>query len=278
MKYNCDIVRDLLPLYQDGIASDASKLMVKEHLEECRDCTDFFQEIQKELSVNQKDKYEEKKAYISLAKRIRRTRWYWRLIIGILIGSFVWASLMYAEGYRLNPLSAAYAGNILTRERPVLDTIKIADDKMIYLFRDGADGGLYREVYVTFRFPFWRYQYMTQDYYIYEDTPLQILTGKTIANSLDKSLYMIYAIAVNDTHVASVELGREGKMQKELVKQGMVHFVWDETDDWDGTDNWPGIISRNELKGTAYAADGTPLYMLQNIDDKLRWKSVGFTD
>lgn len=115
-------------------------------------------------------------------------------------------------------------------------------------------------------------------WYLEMDTPLQILTGKTVANSLDKSLYMIYAIAVNDTHVASVELGREGKMQKELVKQGMVHFVWDETGDWDGTDNWPGIISRNELKGTAYAADGTPLYMLQNIDDKLRWKSVGFTD
>ncbi|MDK2808474.1 MAG: hypothetical protein PWP24_1209 [Clostridiales bacterium] len=38
MKYNCDIIKDLLPLYQDEACSEASKSMVAEHLEECDAC------------------------------------------------------------------------------------------------------------------------------------------------------------------------------------------------------------------------------------------------
>ncbi|MGN0484979.1 MAG: zf-HC2 domain-containing protein [Lachnospiraceae bacterium] len=38
MKYNCDVIQDLLPLYQDSICSGASKKMVEEHLKECVTC------------------------------------------------------------------------------------------------------------------------------------------------------------------------------------------------------------------------------------------------
>lgn len=38
MKYQCEIIRDLLPLYQDQVCSNASKAMVEEHLQECADC------------------------------------------------------------------------------------------------------------------------------------------------------------------------------------------------------------------------------------------------
>ena len=34
MKENCEVIRDLLPLVQDGVASEASCRMVQEHLEE----------------------------------------------------------------------------------------------------------------------------------------------------------------------------------------------------------------------------------------------------
>lgn len=37
-KYNCNIIRDLLPLYHDGVCSEQSKAIVEEHLEECTDC------------------------------------------------------------------------------------------------------------------------------------------------------------------------------------------------------------------------------------------------
>ncbi len=38
MKHSCDIIRDLLPLYIDDVASPSSRQMVEEHLAECADC------------------------------------------------------------------------------------------------------------------------------------------------------------------------------------------------------------------------------------------------
>ncbi len=38
MKYDCNVVKDLLPLYQDNICSSTSKDIVEEHLRECADC------------------------------------------------------------------------------------------------------------------------------------------------------------------------------------------------------------------------------------------------
>lgn len=37
-KYNCEIIQDLLPLYQDNVCSPSSKTAVEEHLAECTDC------------------------------------------------------------------------------------------------------------------------------------------------------------------------------------------------------------------------------------------------
>ena len=38
MKYDCDVIRDLLPLYADKACSDKSREIVEEHLQECMDC------------------------------------------------------------------------------------------------------------------------------------------------------------------------------------------------------------------------------------------------
>ena len=38
MKYSCDTIKDLLPLYHDNICSEASRAVVEEHLLECDSC------------------------------------------------------------------------------------------------------------------------------------------------------------------------------------------------------------------------------------------------
>ena len=38
MKYDCDVIRDLLPLYADNACSEKSRDMVEEHLQECPAC------------------------------------------------------------------------------------------------------------------------------------------------------------------------------------------------------------------------------------------------
>ncbi len=38
MNISCNIIKDLLPLYHDGVCSDESKAMVEEHLSHCENC------------------------------------------------------------------------------------------------------------------------------------------------------------------------------------------------------------------------------------------------
>jgi len=45
MNKTCDIVQDLLPLYLDGICSDASRQMITEHLKSCPSCSRMWQQL-----------------------------------------------------------------------------------------------------------------------------------------------------------------------------------------------------------------------------------------
>lgn len=45
MKYNCDVIKDLLPLYHDEVCSEASKEVVEEHLKECISCKEILQKL-----------------------------------------------------------------------------------------------------------------------------------------------------------------------------------------------------------------------------------------
>lgn len=51
MKHNCEIVRDLLPLYAEQIASPASTVLVEEHLAECPACRAELQRMEKPVTV-----------------------------------------------------------------------------------------------------------------------------------------------------------------------------------------------------------------------------------
>lgn len=55
MKTSCAIIKDLLPLYHDGVCSKESKELVVEHLYECEECQTVLGDIDKEfncLSLN----------------------------------------------------------------------------------------------------------------------------------------------------------------------------------------------------------------------------------
>ena len=45
MKYECEMIADLLPLYKDGVCSPASIRAVEEHLTECPDCRDLLDRL-----------------------------------------------------------------------------------------------------------------------------------------------------------------------------------------------------------------------------------------
>lgn len=52
MKISCDIIRDLLPLYNDGVCSGESRTLVEEHLKDCSDCANELEKLREDGSVN----------------------------------------------------------------------------------------------------------------------------------------------------------------------------------------------------------------------------------
>lgn len=72
MKTDCNIIRDLLPLYADEVCSEASRQLVDEHLAECADCTDVLKKIREnEIESGLK---EERNEIISAQAKKFRTR------------------------------------------------------------------------------------------------------------------------------------------------------------------------------------------------------------
>ncbi len=47
MKTNCEVIRDLLPLYADDACSEKSRELVEEHLQECAECGTLLQRLKK---------------------------------------------------------------------------------------------------------------------------------------------------------------------------------------------------------------------------------------
>jgi predicted anti-sigma-YlaC factor YlaD len=55
MKISCEIIKDLLPLYHDGVCSNDSKMMVDGHLADCDSCKAELQAMDDELPINNAD-------------------------------------------------------------------------------------------------------------------------------------------------------------------------------------------------------------------------------
>ena len=71
MKTECDVIRDLLPLYADDACSAQSRMLVEAHMEECPDCADMLLRLREEEIEN--DLLEERESVIEYAiRRFRR--------------------------------------------------------------------------------------------------------------------------------------------------------------------------------------------------------------
>lgn len=52
MKYSCDVIKDLLPLYYDKACSEPSRKIVEEHLAECASCRSIMKKLQDNTCEN----------------------------------------------------------------------------------------------------------------------------------------------------------------------------------------------------------------------------------
>lgn len=85
MKVPCEIVRDLLPLYLDGIASAPSRQMVETHFSECKECNALFSQMKNNTVENEVEK--EKNDVIARQRRFFKRKS--ALVGGVLAGIFM---------------------------------------------------------------------------------------------------------------------------------------------------------------------------------------------
>ena len=94
MKMSCEIIKDLLPLYLDGVCSSDSKTAIEEHIAVCDSCRAELQDMQTTLPINNAGQnLKEAEAVRKLSKR-------WRsgmiksILKGILIGAITIAAII----------------------------------------------------------------------------------------------------------------------------------------------------------------------------------------
>jgi predicted anti-sigma-YlaC factor YlaD len=82
MKISCEIIKDLLPLYHDGVCSNDSKAMVEEHLAGCDSCKTELQEMNNSLFVIKTEQY------LNESEAVRKLSRKWKkgMIISLLKG------------------------------------------------------------------------------------------------------------------------------------------------------------------------------------------------
>ena len=71
MKYQCDLVQDLLPLYEDHVCSETSREIVEEHLQECAACRKAAEQM-KNSEVEEKLTGEKNDVLREHEKRVRK--------------------------------------------------------------------------------------------------------------------------------------------------------------------------------------------------------------
>lgn len=79
---NCNIIKDLLPSYIDGICSEETVDAVEKHIEHCRGCKDTLQTMQQQpiIQIIEPNVAAAKEPF----KRINKTRWF-QVITAILM-------------------------------------------------------------------------------------------------------------------------------------------------------------------------------------------------
>ena len=70
---SCDMVQDLLPLYQDGLLRDTTKDAVHQHLEQCSACRNIYEELKVPVVLEKNETRQSADRFQAMVKKNQRT-------------------------------------------------------------------------------------------------------------------------------------------------------------------------------------------------------------
>ena len=123
MKISCDIIRDVLPLVAEDLASEETKKMVNDHIENCQECNKEFEE----LKVAKTDS-ENKKEFESIPlKIIKRKLKKMNVYIAIVTALIVTLVLMIGLNIITKPIPLSFQESV--------ESVEIEDEKILIKFK-----------------------------------------------------------------------------------------------------------------------------------------------
>jgi len=97
MKYPCNLIQDLLPLYHDGVCSEESNKIIENHLKECSSCSDYYtslcdaDEIVAAPQNNVELEMKKAASFCSIKKKIRRKQ-----ILVVILAFAIFAAILFS--------------------------------------------------------------------------------------------------------------------------------------------------------------------------------------
>lgn len=119
MKYKCNIIKDLLPLYVEDVTSQDSNKIIEEHLKECEECKKHYEELKdgsfiEELKEEQVNEENPKKTMKTIKKKIILGKLFFALISAIVVIITLFSTYSYMNN-KIVPIQ--YDNNISVIER-----------------------------------------------------------------------------------------------------------------------------------------------------------------
>ena len=130
MKYNCDLISDLLPLYKDEICSETSRKIVEEHLAECPDCKKILNSLN-DVTIDEQIVKEKEEVIGTQAKFFKRKSALAGSIIALIFSIPILVCLIVnlASGHGLTWFFIVLAG-ILVAASLIVVPLMIRENKM----------------------------------------------------------------------------------------------------------------------------------------------------
>ena len=177
MIVDCNIIKDLIPLYKEGISSKESKELVEEHIKTCKSCRDYYQSLDDdEVTNNQPLEFVSQSIEKNKKNRSR------------MIGSLVFSVLLIVFSFLTNPRQIEYDKDLIKKST--------TDDKIIYEFRDDVTS-----IYTDYANGEYGNTLYIDGSYSYLD---RILGGEKQVITLDKKDYNVILYNNNGNKAAKV--------------------------------------------------------------------------
>jgi len=139
MKNECCLIKDLLPLYKEGMVSEETSLRIKEHLENCKDCKEEYESLKEDLILEEIDDKEEIQILKKTKKKIIITRLLY--VFGAVV---ITVASLFTYSY-LKPMSVHYGESELYSK----EEMNYAIEEMMNIFNQWEGCKMYEICYTS---------------------------------------------------------------------------------------------------------------------------------